>query len=135
MMTLTGVSEMVQKIISISNRFPDEVLKALYQESQIEVVEMKKRCPVDVSPNPPHPGNLRASIHAEQPERQGRRLIQIFATGKQAPYAIYVHEIPPNEAVHPVGEWKFMESVLRESRPYMGERLASRLQFNRMQVP
>jgi hypothetical protein len=55
-----------------------------------------------------------------------------IATGRQAPYAIYVHENP--DAIHPVGQWKFMESVIDESRPHMAERLAARIHFNRMKV-
>jgi hypothetical protein len=126
--TLKGVQEMVANLQMILDKTPLMVEKALYQEAQIEVVEMKKRCPVDVSPHAPHPGNLRASIHAEEPTRDGRHVEVIVATGIQAPYAIYVHENP--YAHHVIGEWKFMESVLNESAPYMLTRVSDRINFN-----
>lgn len=116
----------------IAAKFPDRVAAAIYQEAQIEVTEMKRRCPVDITEDAPHPGNLRASIHAEEPERRGRNISVTVATGQQAPYAIYVHENP--DAIHPVGEWKFMESVLNESRSSMGARIAARVDLNKMRL-
>jgi len=130
---------MVAKMRAIARKFPDHVASALYQEAQIEVTEMKKRTPVDTTPNQwypytvaPHPGNLRNSIHAERPEYHGREIVVIIATGKQAPYAVYVHENP--DAFHPIGQWKFMESVLNESRSHMNARLARRIDLDRMRV-
>jgi hypothetical protein len=123
-----GAAEMINTMKRIALKFPDKVMTALYQEAQIEVTEMKRRCPVDTTPNAPHPGNLRNSIHAEPPERNGRTLSVTVATGVQAPYAIYVHENP--DAFHPVGEWKFMESVIKESAPHMGARIAARVNLN-----
>lgn len=120
---------MVRNLRVMAKKYPDEVIaRAMYEEMSIDVTEMKKRTPVDTTPNAPHPGNLRNSIHLEGPEKQGRMLIIIVATGTQAPYAIFVHENP--DAFHPVGEWKFMESVLNESRPHMGSRIARRAHFN-----
>ena len=120
---------MVGGLTAIAKAFPDNVKKALHQEVQIEVTEMKKRCPVDTTDNAPHPGNLRASIHAEEPQGSGRTLTQMVATGIQAPYAIYVHE--DLDAFHPVGQAKFMESVIQESAPYMAERIAKRINFSK----
>jgi hypothetical protein len=88
---------------------------------------MKRRCPVDTTDDAPHPGNLRASIHVEKPVREGRTLTVTFATGQQAPYAIYVHENP--DAFHPVGEWKFMEGPIKEATPYFAARIAKRANF------
>jgi len=126
---VSGVQSMVAKLKTISAKFPDRVAEALYQEAQIEATEMKRRTPVDTTRDAPHPGNLRNSIHVERPKRRGREISVMIATGRQAPYAIYVHENP--DAFHPVGQWKFMESVLNESRPYMAQRIARRVQLNR----
>lgn len=120
---------MVRTIKTIARKFPSRVERALYQEAQIEATEMKRRTPVDTRENAPHPGNLRNSIHVEQPEQSGRNISVTIATGAQAPYAIYVHENP--DAIHPVGEWKFMESVLNESRPFMAARLARHLDLDK----
>lgn len=118
---------MRQEIQRFAQKFPTRVMNALYMEAQIEVTEMKRRTPVDTTPNAPHPGNLRDSIHAEDPQREGPRFFIIVATGPQAPYDIYVHENP--DAFHPVGQWKFMESVINESAMYMNGRIARRLAF------
>jgi hypothetical protein len=120
-----GVDEMRAKIRQVVREHPDRVKSALYQEAQIEVTEMKRRTPVDVTENAPHPGNLRNSLHVEEPEQNGRRISVVVATGAQAPYAIYVHENP--DAFHPIGQWKFMESVLDESAPHMTNRVGRRL--------
>ena len=123
---LFGVNQMVSTLKQLARQFPDKVASALYAEAQIEATEMKKRTPVDTTPKAPHPGNLRNSIHVLEPERSGLRTISVtVATGEQAPYAIFVHENP--DAFHPVGQWKFMESVINESRPHMAERVGRRL--------
>jgi len=136
---MKGTSQMVARLKTLARRFPDHVAAALYQEAQIEVTEMKKRTPVDTRPNQfypyakaPHPGQLRNSIHAEEPERRGRSISVTIATGAEAPYAIFVHENP--DAFHPVGQWKFMESVLNESRAFMAQRLADRVDLNKVKL-
>jgi hypothetical protein len=117
-----GGRSMVATLKAIAKQFPDDVGKALYQEAQIEATEMKRRTPVDT-------GMLRASIHTEGPERESGRIIKIiFATGANVPYAIYVHEDP--DAFHKVGEWKFMESVIKEAAPWMAERVGKRLNLD-----
>lgn len=126
---LHGAKEAAQKLREFASKFPDRVLGALYTEAQIEATEMKRRCPVDVDRTngrvPPHPGNLRNSIHVEEPVRKGKSISVTIATGAQAPYAIPVHE--NLDALHEVGEAKFMESVLNESRDHIGSRIAARL--------
>jgi len=126
---MLGGQEMRKILLDIAKKYPDDVAKAAYQEGQVEVTEMKRRCPVDITEDAPHPGNLRASIHLEEPERKGRTIILTFATGTQAPYAIYVHENP--DAIHPIGEWKFMENPLKESAPYFLNRVGERVNFNK----
>jgi hypothetical protein len=125
---IKGATEMIAKLKRFADKYPDHVAKALYQEAQIEATEMKRRTPVDTTPNAPHPGNLRNSIHVLEPERRGRTISVTIATGAQAPYAIFVHENP--DAYHPVGEWKFMESVINESRSHMADRIARRIHLS-----
>ena len=103
---LKGANQMIQTLKRFAEKYPDQVAEALYQEAQIEATEMKKRTPVDTTANAPHPGNLRNSIHVNNPERRGRTISVEIATGAQAPYAIFVHENP--DAFHPIGQWKFM---------------------------
>lgn len=129
---MRGRQQFMQMLKKVAKEFPGQVEKALYQEAQIEATEMKRRTPVDITPNAPHPGNLRNSIHVKDPERRGRMISVTIATGAQAPYAVYVHENP--DAFHPVGQWKFMESVLNESRSSMPARLARRVDLNRKKI-
>ena len=109
------------RIAKWKKKIPDALGAALYKETQIEATEAKKRTPVDRGP-------LRASVHAEGPFRRGTMIwTQIVAGGPAAPYAVYVHE--DLEAFHKVGQAKFIESVIMESRPYMAARVAKRMQL------
>lgn len=125
---LTGSKELQLRLNRIAARYPERMKEAQRIEMEIEATEMKRRTPVDITPNAPHPGNLRNSIHVEEPEQHGNKVTTIVATGAQAPYAVYVHENP--DAHHPIGQWKFMESVLNESAPYMNARLARHLRID-----
>ena len=127
---ITGGDQMIRTILKIAERFPDRVAAAIYQEAQIEMTEAKRRTPVDITPNAPHPGQLRASGHVQRPERQGRHISVVLAFGTD--YAIYVHENP--DAFHPVGQWKFLESVLNESESSMEGRIARRIHFDTMRL-
>lgn len=104
-------------------QFSRELVTALRQEAEIEMTEAKRRTPVDT-------GNLRGSEHVEGPTMSGRVLrAALVAGGPAAPYAVYVHE--NLDALHPVGQAKYIESVLLESMPYMADRIARRVRFNR----
>lgn len=130
---MRGASQMSAILKNIANNFPDHVAAALYYEAGIEMTEAKRRCPVDVTPPTPHPGQLRASGFVHQPVRRGRMISVTLSFGGLADdYAIYVHE--NLDAHHPVGQAKFLESTLVESQPYMGERIARRVHFSRMRV-
>lgn len=134
---IKGVAGMVSTLQKIAAKFPDRVAAAMYTEGQVEMTESKRRCPVDTRPNAsypytkaPHPGQLRASGFVHDPERRGRQLTVTLSYGTD--YAVYVHENP--DAFHPVGQWKYLESVLNESRGHMAERLARRIDLNQWRV-
>jgi len=66
-------------------------------------------------------GNLRAWVHTEvydTPKGPGAVI------GYEANYAVYVHEIPPpparspggRSATHKVGQWKYLETALKEKQ-------------------
>lgn len=130
---LLGVNKMRETLKKIAKNFPDHVAAALYQEGQIEMSEAKRRTPVDTTPNAPHPGQLRASGTVHEPERNGKNISVTLSFGGAAEdYAVFVHENP--DALHPVGQWKYLESVLNESRPHMATRLARRIDLNKMKV-
>lgn len=118
-----GADAAIRDIKKLKLFAPDEFARALYQEAQIEVKEIKQRTPVDT-------GALRASITLEGPVRDGRRIyVTVVAGGPTVPYAFYVHE--DLEAFHPHGEAKFIERPIRESAPYMADRIAKRIDLNK----
>lgn len=116
----TGTAQMTAKLNALAARFPQRVARALYQEALVELKEMKRRTPVDT-------GALRASEEVEEPTISGRDIaVRVTAGGPSAPYALIVHE--RLDVDHPVGQAKFMESVIHESQPYMAQRIATRLE-------
>lgn len=99
-----------------ARRVPQMAALAMLEEAEIEMTEAKERTPVDW-------GNLRDSGHVEDPEIQGRDIsVRLVFGGPAAPYALYVHE--DLDAHHTVGQAKFLESVLNESRPFLAARIA-----------
>ena len=133
--TLKGVATMANKIRAISSKFPDDVASALYYEANIEMTEAKRRCP-----RSPGGGTLRASGFVADPERKGRNIIVVLGFGGAASdYAEAVHEhlsehSPPSWQGKEELDWtipgtgpKFLEGPLKESAPYMGKRIAARI--------
>jgi hypothetical protein len=101
---------------AVKNR--DKVARATRIEMEVDATEAKERTPVDL-------GTLKGTVHVTGPTEQGDTIVTaIVAGGPAAPYAIYVHE--DLEAFHKVGQAKFIESVIRESAPFMHDRIARR---------
>lgn len=118
----------------------DQVANAVFAEAEVQIATpAKKLCPVDVDNHfmpklgknrvPPHAGNLRNSIHVEGPFREGKKVSAIVCTGKQAPYDVYVHE--NLKAHHPVGQAKFIETPLNESKPNFSAGVAKRIDLRK----
>ena len=129
-MTWRGGKEMSAKILKAAENLPKRAARAERAELEIEVTEMKKRTPVDMRPNAPHPGQLRDGIHVEEPEIKGKRIKTLVATSPQSDdYDLIQHE--NSDFHHEVGQWKYMESVLNESASHMNSRISERLHFDR----
>jgi hypothetical protein len=123
---------MVDRIKKIAAERPKIVERGLYTEGQIEMTEAKKRTPVSPLPAPKGvvPGTLRASGTVHFPERKGNRItVTLSFGGAASDYAIVQHENP--DFFHTTGQWKYLESVLNESAPYMLGRLARRVHLER----
>jgi hypothetical protein len=118
MIELTGEEKMRARLLAYANKIPEICEAALYEEAHIEMTESMKRTPVDKGP-------LRAS-HTVETKRRGSDIsATIGVGGPSAPYAVYVHE--DEDAFHKVGQAKFLESTILESRPYMALRIATRI--------
>lgn len=126
---------MKAKLQAFAKQYPDRVASAIYTEAQIELTEAKRRTPVWNPAVPvPHgvvPGALRASGQVSTPKREGKRIWVTISFGNAAvTYAVPVHENP--DAFHAIGQWKYLESVLNESAPYMLQRIAARVHLNKV---
>lgn len=134
---LLGVKDMINRIRAFQEKFPDRVVAALRVEAEIETTEAKKRTPVytgPTGPGKPIPGVLRNSVHLDGPHRDGRRIYAaIVAGGAAGAYAIPQHE--NLEFFHEVGQAKYIESVIMESRPYLAARIAARLRVSTEKFP
>lgn len=130
--SLSGVNEMIAKLRMFKQKFPQLVADAMKAEMEIEVEECKKRCPVytgRLGPGYPIPGVLRDSIHLEGPFIDGANInSEIVAGGEAGAYAIPQHE--NLEYFHTIGQAKYIESVIMESRSYIAERIAKRIDIS-----
>jgi hypothetical protein len=102
----------------------EEYTRALMAEiDEIETPECRARTPVDT-------GNLVNTVKTFGPEFRGNQVLAgTTAGGPEAPYAPIVHE--DLDAHHRVGQAKFIESVYRESAPYLPARVAARMDMAR----
>lgn len=129
---LRGADDMRRRLRLIAEKYPHVVGGGLLQETEIEATECKKRCPVYVGPpgpGKPIPGLLRSSIHTEGPFYDGRIVYTLISAGGAAgAYAWVQHE--HTEFFHQVGQAKYIESTILESRPFMAQRVARRIGFD-----
>lgn len=123
--TINGLGQMKKRVQILAEEMPEKVGRALRAEMRIEMKTAHDRTPEDT-------GALKDSYVLGPIEYWGKHVrvgIMVGGVSKKGipvPYAIYVHEIL--DAIHPVGEAKFLERTLRESRPFMAERVARRLE-------
>lgn len=116
---LRGLIEMKRKIRDIARRFPRQVGNALWDElDEIEKPESMKKTPVQY-------GDLRDSHVTKGPVIRQNTISAWIEVGEGLDYATRVHE--DTEAFHRVGQAKFLESTIRESKPFILQRVANRI--------
>ena len=113
---LKGSDEMKRRLRQEGEKFQRKLGEALYEEMLIEAREVFVRTPYKT-------GALRESEKVGRPVWTGNRVSVTISANTD--YALIVHE--DLEAFHPIGEAKFIESVLNESAPHMAERVGRRL--------
>ena len=119
---LVGAAKLEAKLRQLGAAAIREGGRALYQEALVEQKESMRRTPVDT-------GALSGSHETSKPEQDGQDVsVTITVGGPAAPYAMPVHE--NLDAFHKVGQAKFLESTIMESRPHMAERIARRIDLN-----
>jgi hypothetical protein len=119
----SGADVVARNLVNYAEDKHRDAAIALYQEGEIELTEMKRRTPVETDA-------LRTSGHLEEPRIGlggfGKDIeVPIRFGGPSAGYAVIVHE--DLEALHPVGQAKYVESVILESAPYLAARVAKRM--------
>ncbi len=119
MEALRGSAALMKTLEKLGQAGMKQAARALYQEALVESKESQRRTPVDT-------GALRATHEVQKPRIEGHDVsVAIRVGGPSAPYAVIVHE--DLEADHKVGQAKFLESTILESRPFLAERIAKRI--------
>lgn len=120
-------SQLQRRCTSVRNHFPAYTGKALFEEiDEVEVPECQKEVPYKT-------GALHDTIHAAGPfYNNGWVSATIGAGNEDVDYAIKVHE--DLDAFHPRGKAKFIEDPLFQSRPFIGARLAARMDLGKMVI-
>lgn len=111
----------LNKAIALANRsegLGPVIQRAIFSEATVVLNESKRIVPVDT-------GNLRASGKVENPAQLGTRYsIEVTYGGAASPYAMIVHEVPPNSGgrwgtgmKHKAGKsYKFLETPANAHR-------------------
>jgi hypothetical protein len=131
---VSGVLEMVANLRNFKKNFPGHVAEAMRIEAEVDAIECKKRSPVytgPVTPSSPIPGVLQDSIHVEGPNFKNDIIyVEIVAGGEAGAYAIPQHENLTYH--HEIGQAKYIESVMMESRDTMAARIAKHIDFAKL---
>jgi hypothetical protein len=120
-----GFAALNRELKRLREHGPQALAREMYREGEEIMTASKARyVPVDT-------GTLRSTGHVQQPDirADGTITVRMVYGGPAAPYALAVHEIPPERAQHPVGQWKYLETPALEASKGLAQRVASRLKF------
>ena len=115
--------ELMQRIQTATEQYPDEVAKAVWQELQMIISSAQTKTPVDT-------GMLRASGHVEDPLVSPGEIVVRFGFSQN--YAEYVesgcpHYANGDEAHHVTGQAHFMQSAMDERINSLGDNIVARI--------
>lgn len=118
----TGQRELIASLKSVGIDLTRLVGKALYEEANEAFLLSQEVVPIQYGP-------LKASGRVSEPMYEGNTAkVEITYGGSSAPYAAYVHEIPPSRARHdPPTRWKYLENPVSLVAEGMAERMAVRV--------
>ncbi len=119
--SIEGIFDLRKRIQDESQRKREKLAAALFEEAKIEMAEAKRRTPFET-------GELQKSGTVHPPEIKENEISVTMTFGETPPsseYAIFVHE--DLDAIHPIGEAKFLETVVLESAGHMAERVGRRV--------
>lgn len=133
-----GDKEMLRKLKSLQNKFPDEIKIALRIEAERVMKDSKQNfVPVES-------GVLRSTGFVADPYRKGDDVsVSLSYGGAAAPYATALHE-HPSESSPPTWEGKalvftkegtgpkYLETPLKNAIPGMADRMAKTLELSKL---
>lgn len=120
----TGADAAIRDIEKLAAGSRAEFAQAAVDTLAARVPEVQRRTPFES-------GELRDTVRVEGPEINGNRITAaIVAGGGEVDYALYVHE--DMEADHPIGEAKFIESVLKEAVPVAPKEIGARVNLDKL---
>lgn len=117
---LRGTNVMTAKLSKLVVAYPRRAAAATKAEFEIEKNESIKITPKNT-------GDLRRSHEVLEPTVTRHRIRCVIVV--KMPYAVDVHENV--NAKFKVGDAKFLEKTLYASKPFMGARIARRIEFTR----
>lgn len=120
--TVKGLEPLMKAFVLAGQDAPRFAAKALIEEAEEAFVLSSYVVPVRT-------GVLLASGEVSGPEVVGNKAYAyITYGGPAAPYATFVHELPPSRARHdPPTRWKFLENPVRLYAEGMAERMTVRV--------
>jgi hypothetical protein len=132
---MKGRQEISARLQKFAQNFPKHIGNALMKDArENDVPEAKERAPVYSGPqtsSSPVPFVLQKSIHVEGPKFEGNVIsVEVVAGGLAAAYAIRQHEDLTYH--HKVGQAKYIESVIMESRAGRAERISKNIDFSKV---
>ncbi len=101
---LLGIREMRNKFSRLASAVPRFAAIGLNTAAELTMTRSKELTPVDKGPLR---ANAKVSQHATADNLEA-------TLRYDRNYSIFVHEIPPSRARHPVGQWKFLETAINE---------------------
>lgn len=120
------VSNAIRDIRKLASGAKMEFANAQYDETVVEAKECQNVCPYKTH-------TLQKSIHAVGPYLNGAKITTAIVAGEEGSgaedYALIVHE--DLDTFHPYGEAQFISRPLNQSAPFMGRRIAARIDLNR----
>jgi hypothetical protein len=119
-----GKDQLEKALMKLADVAPKEFSRALYEEALVIAKVSSDRTPVET-------GELKGSHQVQRPVVNALDIyVQIDVGGGSIDYALIVHE--DLTAYHEVGQAKFLESAINEAKENFAERLAKRVDLEKL---
>lgn len=117
-----GLDALMAAFVAAGRDAPRLAMRALKEEADEAFYLSQQVVPVRY-------GVLKSSGKVHDPVMRGTEaVVDITYGGAAAPYAVYVHELPPSRARHdPPTRWKYLERPVKVYSEGMADRMATRV--------